>query len=304
MEYRGISMAIISASLVKELRERTGAGMMECKKALLESTGNIELAIENMRKSGKTKAAKKAHRIASEGIVVIKLNKANNNMAVMLEANCETDFVARDENFKSFVDSVASYGLFAKVTDVDSLVNLPFGKGSFETIDQARQQLVVKIGENIQLRRFVLLEAKQGTIASYKHGERIGVLVHLSIDDLELGKDLAMHIAASNPQVIAPKDVSQTMIDKEKEIFLAQASESGKPSTIVEKMVAGRIEKFVNEISLLGQPFIKDPNRTVKDLLEAKNAVVFEFVRFEVGEGIDKKTKDFATEVMAQLKDE
>ncbi len=289
----------ISAELVKELRERTGAGLMECKKALVEASGNIELAIEEMRKSGMAKAEKKASRTAAEGKIAMALS-SDQKQGFMVEVNCETDFVGRDASFVAFAQAVADQGLIAKMADLDKLMALADPQNSAQTLEQRRQELVAKIGENIRVRRAVYMQSS-GIVGNYKHGERIGVLVDLNINNAELGKDIAMHIAASQPQAVAPEDVSAELIAKEKEIFSAQASSSGKPANIVEKMIEGRIKKFLSEISLHGQPFVKNPDQTVADLLKANNAKVISFVRFAVGEGIEKQTTDFATEVMMQV---
>ncbi len=285
----------ITASLVKELRERTGAGMMDCKKALTEAGGDIEAAIEEMRKSGMAKAAKKAGRVAAEGGVVIKQDGAK---AVIIEVNSETDFVANDDNFKAFATDVASIALAEQPSDVEALMAAPMGG---ETVETSRQQLIQKIGENINVRRFEIL-ASDSVIGAYQHGARIGVLVEVEGGDEALAKDIAMHIAASRPVCVSEDQVPQETLDKEKEIFSAQAAESGKPPEIIEKMVTGRIAKFLKEITLLGQPFVKDPDTTVEKLLKAANASVKSFIRYEVGEGIEKKEDNFAEEVMAQAK--
>ncbi|WP_457674634.1 translation elongation factor Ts [Thiolapillus sp.] len=290
----------ITAALVKELRERTGAGMMECKKALVETDGDIELAIENMRKSGQAKAAKKAGRIAAEGVIVIKASDDGKKVA-MAEVNCETDFVAKDENFLSFANAVVERVLGSDVADVEALNALPLHEGEDTTVEEARQALVSKIGENMSVRRFVRMET-DGQIASYRHGVRIGVLVDLAGGDEELGRDLAMHIAASNPVCVEEKDVPEDLLAKEKEIIEAQAKDSGKPENIIEKMVEGRLRKYLSEVTLVGQPFVKDPDTTVGKLLKSKDANVNRFVRFEVGEGIEKKQENFAEEVAAQMR--
>lgn len=288
----------ITASLVKELRERTGAGMMECKKALTETDGDIEAAIENMRKSGQAKAAKKAGRTAADGVVVIGKNDAGST-AVMVEVNCETDFVAKDDNFKSFADAVAERVLNSDVADVDALMALPLHEGEDTTIEEARQGLVSKIGENMTVRRFTRTQG-QGDLSSYSHGVRIGVVVDITGGDEELGRDIAMHIAASNPVCVSEENVPAEMLAKEREITEAQAKESGKPDNIIEKMVEGRMRKYLAEITLLGQAFVKDPDTTVGKLLQSKGATIHSFTRFEVGEGIEKKVEDFREEVMAQ----
>jgi len=286
----------ISASLVKELRERTGAGMMECKKALTETNGDIEAAIELMRKSGQAKAAKKAGRTAAEGVVVIKTSP-DAKRAVMVEVNCETDFVAKDENFAAFADAVADCVMNSEVGDIEALAAAPLKQGAATTVEEARQALVAKIGENMAVRRFVRMATSNGRIASYRHGQRIGVLVDLEGGNDELGKDLAMHVAASNPVCVDAADVPADTIAKEREIYAAQAAESGKPANIVEKMVEGRIRKFLEEITLVGQPFVKDPETTVAKLLAQAGAKVVAFRRFEVGEGLEKRQEDFAAEV-------
>ncbi len=291
----------ITAALVKELRERTGAGMMECKKALVETDGDIEKAIDNMRKSGQAKAAKKAGRVAAEGLIVIKTS-GDAKTAAIVEVNCETDFVARDENFVAFANRVAEVALEGKINDVDALKAASLD--SEHTVEQTRENLVAKIGENMNVRRVSIVESNDGSLGSYQHGARIGVVVETKGGDDELNRDLAMHIAASKPDYLNPEAIPAEILDKEKEIFTAQALESGKPADIVEKMIGGRIRKFAGEISLTGQPFVKDPSQTVEKLLKSKSAEVLSFVRFEVGEGIEKKEEDFASEVMAQVRGE
>jgi len=289
----------ITADQVRELRDRTGAGMMECKRALVDSNGDIEAAIEAMRKSGATKADKKAGRITAEGTIVIKLS-ADLKKALIAEINCETDFVGRDENFLKFADTVAEQALAAQETNIEAIVALPVAAGSDVTIEQSRQELVAKIGENIQIRR-VKIVSSDHALAQYRHGNKIGVLVKLSTDNIDLGKDVAMHIAASRPDAISPDEISQDLIAKEREIFMAQAADSGKPPEIVAKMVEGRISKFLNEVSLLGQPFVKDPAISVGTLVSKANSKVLAFERFEVGEGVEKREDNFAAEVMAQV---
>ncbi len=283
-------MAAISASMVKELRERTGLGMMECKKALVEADGNLELAIENLRKSSGMKAAKKAGRVAADGVVRVAVN---GSQGTLLEVNSETDFVARDDNFSAFADKVIAKASLAASTDVDTLM-----EGELE---DARSALVQKIGENITVRRIEKISAS--VVGVYVHSnEKIGVMIGLDGGSKELAKDIAMHVAASNPMVVNPDDVDPGVIEKEKEIFAAQAESSGKPAEIIEKMVGGRIRKFLAEISLVEQPFVKDPDQTVGQLVEAAGARVTGMVRFEVGEGIEKDEIDFAEEVMAQAR--
>ncbi|WBA83797.1 translation elongation factor Ts [Endozoicomonas sp. GU-1] len=283
-------MAAISAALVKELRERTGLGMMECKKALVEAQGDIEVAIEEMRKSGQAKAAKKAGRIAAEGIVAVKVAD-DASFGVLVEVNSETDFVARDDNFLNFVQQVVGAAFARKEADVNVLM-----EGELE---EARQALVQKIGENIGVRRIAIVEG--GVIGSYVHGNnRIAVLTKLEGGDTELARDIAMHVAAVNPQVVNKEDMPAELVEKEKEIFQAQAEQSGKPANIIEKMIEGRISKFLAESSLVEQPFVKDPDTTVGALAKKAGATVSSFVRFEVGEGIEKEEVDFAAEVRAQ----
>ena len=291
----------ISAAMVMQLRERTGAGMMECKKFLIATNGDMELAITEMRKSGQAKADKKADRVAAEGVVVI-VRSEDGQSAVMLEINSETDFVARDESFTHFANSVAETALATGTVDVNAL-STTMVLGSHQTVEQARQELVAKIGENIKLRRIAYVSC-EGVIGSYLHGSRIGVLVALKNGTESLAKDVAMHIAASRPLVVNREEVSADAIANEREIFTAQARESGKPQEIIDKMIEGRISKFVDEISLLGQPYVKDPNIKVGQLMKEKNAEVISFIRFEVGEGIEKKEDNFVEEVMAQVREQ
>ncbi len=292
---------IISAALVKELRERTSAGMMECKKALEASGGDIDLAIEELRKSGATKAGKKAGRIAAEGVVKI-VTAASGKCAVMLEVNCETDFVARDANFIGFVNAAAETAIHHNVQDVTALLALPLHGQSQQTVEAARLELVTKVGENVQIRRIVISDVgAAGTVGSYTHGGRIGVVVELDTDNNDLARDIAMHIAASRPLVVSPENVSQDVIAKEKEIYTAQAASSGKPQEIIEKMVLGRLKKYLDEVSLIGQPFVKDPDVTVGSLLNKHRAKVTGFHRYEVGEGIEKVVEDFKEAVMSQV---
>jgi elongation factor Ts len=287
----------ITAAMVKELRERTGAGMMDCKKALQEADGDIETAIEDMRKSGMAKAAKKAGRIAAEGVIIIQ--QGENNSAAMVEVNCETDFVAKDENFLAFANGVAGTVLQEQPADVESLLGLSMASGEAK-IEEARQELITKIGENINVRRFALLQGTGDHLGAYVHSGRIGVLTDMFGGDAELARDIAMHVAASRPLCVAEADVSQEVLDKEKAIFVSQAEESGKPAEIIEKMVTGRLQKFLKEVTLLGQPFIKDTDQSVGKLLSDKDASVNSFICYEVGEGIEKKVENFAEEVRAQ----
>ena len=288
----------ITAAMVKELRERTGAGMMECKKALTEAGGDMEAAIEHMRKSGAAKAVKKAGRIAAEGQIVI-ASSADASRAAIVEVNCETDFVAKDENFKKFAVAAAEQVLAHAPADVEALGQLSVDGKSLE---EARQDLVAKIGENVQVRRFEIVSAEGGKVAAYLHGTRIGVVVAMTGGSEELAKDVAMHVAASRPVCVNESEVPAELLEKEREIFSAQAQESGKPADIIEKMVQGRIKKYLAEITLVGQPFVKDPDTTVGKLLSAAGAQVVRFVRYEVGEGIEKKQENFAEEVMAQAR--
>jgi elongation factor Ts len=292
----------ITAAQVKELRERTGAGMMDCKKALADTGGDMDAAIEMMRKSGQAKAEKKAGRTAADGVVVI---READGVAVMVEVNCETDFVAKDENFGAFANAVADRVLAGNPADIDALMAMPLKDGDATTVEEARQALIAKIGENMSVRRFTRIEGA-GAISSYRHGVRIGVMVDLEGGDEALGKDLAMHIAAHDPSPVCVSEdqVPADMVAKEKDIFTAQARESGKPDNIIEKMIEGRIRKYLGEITLLGQSFIKDPDQTVGKLLDSAGAKVIDFRRFAVGEGIEKKTENFADEVMAQVKGE
>jgi elongation factor Ts len=289
----------ITASMVKELRERTGSGMMECKKALQEAGGDIDVAIENMRKSGLAKADKKSGRVAAEGRVVIEIS-GDGKEAAVVEVNCETDFVSGGDEFLNFVKAVAKTALANKPADIAALAELTLD-GASQSIEEVRKEMVAKIGENIQLRRFELLNTENGTFGSYLHGTRMGVLVEMEGGSDELIKDVAMHIAASNPLCVSEEDVPADVLEKEKEILRAQALESGKPADIVEKMLTGRIRKYLAEITLLGQSFVKDPDKTVSTLLSDAGATVNSFVRYEVGEGIEKKQENFADEVMAQV---
>ncbi|NTS77092.1 elongation factor Ts [Catenovulum sp. SM1970] len=275
----------ITAALVKELRERTGAGMMDCKKALVETDGDIELAIENMRKSGQAKAAKKAGNIAAEGTIIIKQGEG---FAALLEVNCQTDFVAKDANFLGFANEVADAAVAAK-TDVEAL------KAQFE---ETRVALVAKIGENINVRRVEYIDG--ANLASYSHGANIGVVV-AGEGDAETLKHIAMHVAASKPEYVNPEDVPADVVEKEKAIQIDIAMNEGKPQEIAEKMVTGRMKKFTGEVSLTGQAFIMEPKKAVGEFLKEKGASVSTFVRLEVGEGIEKKEEDFAAEVAAQM---
>lgn len=286
----------ITAAQVKELRERTGSGMMECKKMLVETDGDIDAAIELMRKSGMAKADKKAGRIAAEGVIVLRTSDDDKSGAIV-EVNSETDFVAKGDDFVGFAGEVADIVLNAQPADVDALLAAPMGDS---TVNETRSALIAKIGENINVRRFANYSSA-GVVGGYLHGSRIGVIVELEGGDAALAKDIAMHVAASKPLAVSADDVPADVLQKEKEIFSAQAAESGKPAEIIEKMVEGRIRKYLAEITLDGQPFVKDPDTTVGKLLEKNGAKVIRFERLEVGEGIEKKEEDFAAEVMAQV---
>jgi elongation factor Ts len=292
-------MATITAAQVKVLRERTNVGMMECKKALEITGGDMELAIEELRKSGKAKADKKSGRVAAEGIVIIR-SSSDGKRAVMVEINSETDFVARDKNFITFVEAVALTALDNNISDLAELSATQLS-GDSMTVEEARQALVVKVGENISIRRISITGSSAEGIGTYLHANRIGVYVELDTDNRELAKDIAMHIAASKPLVVSPEEVPADIVTKEREIWMAQAASSGKPQEIIEKMVAGRMKKFLDEVSLLGQPFVKDADTTVASLLAKNRAKVVTFVRFEVGEGIEKEKEDFVEAVMSQV---
>ncbi len=284
-------MAEIKATLVKELRDRTGLGMMECKKALVDAGGDIDAAIETLRKSSGMKAAKKAGRTAAEGAVAIEI-ATDGKSGVLVEVNSETDFAARDQNFLDFVAAVVQKAAAEKQTDIEALM-----AGELE---DKRQALVQKIGENISVRRAELVEG--ALVGGYVHANnKIAVLVNLSAGDQELAKDVAMHVVATNPQVARPEDMPAELLEKEREIFSAQAAESGKPAEIVAKMVEGRVRKFLAESSLVEQPFVKDPDQKVGQLLKNAGADISGFVRYEVGEGIEKEQVDFAAEVAAQV---
>ncbi len=292
----------ISAGMVKELRERTGSGMMECKRALVEADGDMELAIENMRKSGLAKADKKSGRIAAEGIIGVKVSDDGRAVAIV-DINCETDFVAKADDFVSFVNNVTVALLNAdNIESEEQLLAMPLEGGV--TVDEMRRGLISTLGENITVRRFERFKTAEGGTACYLHGSKIGVIVELATPDNELGKDIAMHIAASKPLCVSADQVSDDTIAKEKEIFLAQQEDkiNGKPADIVEKMIAGRVGKFLAEVTLLGQPFIKDDKMTIAQLVASKGNNALRFTRFEVGEGIEKKEENFAEEVMAQVR--
>lgn len=295
-------MAEITAKLVKELRERTGSGMMECKKALQETLGDIEAAIELMRKAGQAKADKKASRVAAEGLITIRQMP---EVAVMVEVNCETDFVTKNDDFREFVAAVAEVVLKNEVSSLESLLELNMANG--QSVEQNRRECIAKIGENINVRRFARLATSKGVLGSYLHGTRIGVLVELDGGDTELARDVAMHIAASQPLCVSADQVPAELIAREKEIYAAQAAEEAKDKPahvidkIVDKIVEGKLRKYFEAVTLLGQPFVKDDKQSVGDLLKSRQARVVRFERFELGEGIEKKSDNFAAEVMAQV---
>lgn len=290
----------ITAETVKQLRERTGAGMMECKKALVEAKGDLDAAAELMRKQGLAKADKKAARVAAEGVIVVE-EAADGRAAAMVEINCETDFVAREQDFRAFAQAVAVRALTARPASLETLGNTPLDAAGGETIEERRRALVAKIGENISVRRCIVLDAP-GHLGAYVHGTRIGALVALKGGTPELAHDLAMHVAASNPRYRSQADVPAEVIAKEREILTEQAQGEGKPPEIVAKMVEGRLRKSLGEITLSGQAFVKDPDVTVEKLLKGAKAEVVAYERYEVGAGIEKRQDDFVAEVMAQVK--
>ena len=289
----------ITAESVKQLRERTGAGMMECKKALVETDGDLDAAVELLRKTGLAKADKKSSRVAAEGVLAL-AKSPDGRSAALVEVNCETDFVARQPDFAGFADAVARVALASRPADVDALQALPIGTTP-GSIDEVRRGLIAKIGENITVRRFVVVDAPT-LIGAYLHGSRIGAVVAVEGGDAALAHDLAMHVAASNPRYVSAADVPADVLAKEREIETEKALGEGKPADIVAKMVEGRVRKSLNEIALLGQPFVKDPDTTIEKLLKAAKASVKAFQRLEVGAGIEKKQDDFVGEVMAQVK--
>ena len=288
----------ISAALVKEMRERTGLGLMECKKALTETNGDIEAAIDLMRKAGAARADKKAGRTAADGAIILSAS-ADGRTVTLTEVNSETDFVAKDAGFLAFAQAVGERVLVDAPADVEQLSALPLDGAS---VEETRQQLVAKIGENIRVRRFVRRQTQSGVIGSYLHGSRIGVLVELEGGDLALARDIAMHVAASRPLCVSADQIPADVLAREKEIYDAQAAESGKPEDIRAKMVEGRVRKYAAEVTLLGQPFVKDPDTSVEQLLKKAGAKVLGFERLEVGEGIDKQADDFVAEVMKQAR--
>ncbi len=285
----------ITAGMVKELRERTGVGMMECKGALTETGGDMEKAVDLLRAKGMAKADKKAGRTAAEGTIAIVMS-SDKKRAAIVEANCETDFVGKSDEFNEFANAAAQAALDSNATDIDSLLAAKMTDG--KTVDERRRELIAKIGENMSIRRFEIIETT-GAIGTYRHGDKIGVVVNLEGGDEAFGKDLAMHVAASRPLAIDASGVDAETIERERAIAQTKADESGKPANIVEKMVEGAIRKFMEEVTLLSQPFVKDPDTTVGNLLKKNNVSVKHFVRLEVGEGIVKETVDFAAEVAA-----
>ena len=292
----------ITAALVKELRTRTGAGMMDCKKALTETNGNMEMAIDLMRSSGAAKAAKKSSRVAAEGLVKINIS-ADGKSATILEVNSETDFVTKGDTFVDFVDTLGALALKTTPANIEEFLTQTLDNGN--SLEMAREQIIASTGENVSIRRVQTITADNGVIGAYKHGERIAVLVVLTGEDealaKDLAKDIAMHIAASKPECVTEDQIPAKLLEKEKAIFIQQAAESGKPDDIIEKMIVGRMKKFVNEITLYGQAFVKNPDTTVGALAKSNGVEVKSFVRFEVGEGIEKKEESFANEVMAQI---
>ncbi|MBZ0071636.1 MAG: translation elongation factor Ts [Thiohalobacteraceae bacterium] len=289
----------ISAAQVKELRERTGSGMMECKKALVDAAGDMETAVEALRKSGLAKADKKAGRVAAEGLVLVELSD-DRQRAAIVEVNCETDFVAKKEEFQGFAMKIAQRVVKDTPASMEALLALPLTDGG-PSIEEARKELIAMIGENINVRRYTVVETN-GVVGAYLHGSRIGVLVEMQGGSEDLAKDIAMHIAASRPVCITAAEVPADLLETERRIFAAQAEESGKPADIIAKMVEGRIKKYLAEVTLVGQPFVKDPEITVGALLSKAGAEVLSFQRLELGEGIEKKTENFAEEVMAQAR--
>ena len=291
----------ITAAMVKELRERTGAGMMDCKRALTEAEGDPEKAIAIMRLAGQAKADKKAGRITAEGVVAIEVDSSGRR-AAMVEVNCETDFVAKEAAFRGFVDAVCARVLASNPVDLNALARMPLDGDGESSIDEDRRALVARIGENITVRRFAVIDSAGGRLGTYVHGTRIGVVVDLEGADDIVARDVAMHVAASRPVAVGESDIPKDLLEREREILEAQVADSGKPPEIQQKMLAGRIAKFLKEVTLLGQPFVKDPDRAVGEYLRASGATVLRFERYEVGEGIEKKTQNFAEEVMAQAR--
>ena len=292
-------MSNITAQMVKELRDRTGAGMMECKKALLDSSGNMDKAVEEMRKAGQAKADKKSSRIAAEGVVTLSISD-DNSIANIVEINCETDFVAKDENFLKFVKTISEVSLKNYKGSVDDFNNSKHPSG--KTIEEIRLELVSKVGENVKIRRVQNIKNDGNYMGHYMHGTKIGVAVVLQKENKELAKDVCMHIAAMKPRALNANDIPQEDLEKEREIFVAQAKESGKPDDIIQKMVDGKLKKYISEVTLVDQTFVKDNEITISKLLEKHDNSVLSFYRLEVGEGVEKKDENFADEVMAQIK--
>ena len=292
-------MSNITAQMVKELRDRTGAGMMECKKALLDSSGDMDKAVEEMRKAGQAKADKKSSRIAAEGVITLSISD-DNSIANMVEINCETDFVAKDENFLKFVKTISEVSLENYKGSVDDFNNSKHPSG--KTIEEIRLELVSKVGENVKIRRVQNIKNDGNYMGHYMHGTKIGVAVVLQKENKELAKDVCMHIAAMKPRALNANDIPQEDLEKEREIFVAQAKESGKPDDIIQKMVDGKLKKYISEVTLVDQTFVKDNEITISKLLEKHDNSVLSFYRLEVGEGVEKKDENFADEVMAQIK--
>ncbi len=292
-------MTNISAKMVKELRDRTGAGMMECKKALTNSSGDMDKAVEEMRKAGQAKADKKSSRITAEGVIALSISE-NNQTANMIEINCETDFVAKDENFLEFVKKISEVSLQNFKGSLEDFLNSLHSSG--KTVEEVRLELVSKVGENVKIRRIQAVNSNNSYIGHYMHGTKIGVAVILEKENSELAKDVCMHIAAMKPIALSANDISKEDLNNEREIYLAQAKDSGKPEEIIQKMVDGKIKKFISEVTLVDQKFVKDNEITIGQLLEKNNNKILSFYRFEVGEGIEKKDENFADEVMAQIK--
>ena len=292
-------MSNITAQMVKELRDRTGAGMMECKKALLDSSGDMDKAVEEMRKAGQAKADKKSSRIAAEGVVTLSISD-DNSIANIVEINCETDFVAKDENFLKFVKTISEVSLENYKGSVDDFNNSKHPSG--KTIEEIRLELVSKVGENVKIRRVQNIKNDGNYMGHYMHGTKIGVAVVLQKENKELAKDVCMHIAAMKPRALNANDIPQEDLEKEREIFVAQAKESGKPDDIIQKMVDGKLKKYISEVTLVDQTFVKDNEITISKLLEKHDNSVLSFYRLEVGEGVEKKDENFADEVMAQIK--
>ena len=292
-------MSNISAKMVKELRDRTGAGMMECKKALTNSSGDMEKAVEEMRKAGQAKADKKSSRVAAEGVITLSISE-DNKFANIIEINCETDFVAKDESFLEFVKKISDISLQNFDGNIENFLNSQHPSG--KTVEEVRLELVSKVGENVKIRRIQKIDANNSYIGYYMHGSKIGVAVLLKNENTDLAKDICMHIAAMKPIALNASDISQKDLNKEREIYLAQAKESGKPEDIIKKMVDGKIKKYISEVTLIDQKFVKDSEVTVGKLLEKNNNEILSFYRLEVGEGVEKKDENFADEVMAQIK--